>query len=179
VALALNRPQLERQGGAQRMFRGDHPGAWQLGIHGQRLTIATDQVGNKQEQAANPADELSRRERKLANIGDGLLGGPDRCEALFVQPPRQSGKALLQEDLSHRSGSNRCAFLLERSADVVDGIVTFAQRNYLVADFALLGLLARSRAPQGKELWQLATTELVTKHAKCRGRVAEPSRCLG
>ena len=25
----------------------------------------------------------------------------------------------------------------------------------------------------------LATTELVTKHAKCRGRVAEPSRCLG
>src|SRR5262249_24610422 len=179
VAFALNRPQLERQGGAQRMVRGDHAGAWQLGIHGQRLTIETDQVGNEQEQAANPGDELSWRERKLANIGDGLLGGPDRGEPLFVYPPRQSGKALLQEDLSHRSGSNRRAFFLERSADVVDGVVALAQPNHLVADFALLGLLARSRAPHGKELWQLTTTELVTKHAKCRWGVAEPSRRLG
>src|SRR5262249_16130674 len=56
---------------------------------------------------------------------------------------------------------------------------TLAQRNHLVADFALLGLLARSRAPHGKELWQLTTTELVTKHAKCRWGVAEPSRRLG
>src|SRR5262249_22973291 len=124
-------------------------------------------------------DELSRRERKLANIGDGLLGGPDQCETLFVQPPRQSGKALLQEDLSHCSGSKRYAFFLERSADVVDGVVALAQRNHLVADFALLGMLARSRAPHGKELCQLTTTKLVTKHAKCRRGVAEPSRRLG
>src|SRR5215831_9559391 len=68
------------------MLRGDHARTWQLGIHGQRLTVETDQVGNEQEQAANPGDELAWHERKLANIGDGLLGGPDRGEALFVQP---------------------------------------------------------------------------------------------
>src|SRR5215813_5509792 len=64
------------------------------------------------------------------------------------------------------------------SANVVDGVVALPERHDLVADFALLGLLARAGPPHGKEVWELTSTELVTQHAERRCCVAEPARHL-
>jgi hypothetical protein len=49
--------------------------------------------------------------------------------------------------------------------------LTLSQR-----DTALPRLLARSRSPTAKEIWQLTRMELVAKHPKRRGCVAEPVR---
>jgi hypothetical protein len=49
--------------------------------------------------------EFSGAQRKLAYIGNGILGGANRGEALFIEPPRQGGKVLLEENLAHSRGA--------------------------------------------------------------------------
>src|SRR5262245_10228248 len=178
VALALNRPKLQRECGAQRMLGRNQARARQAGVHRQRLGIEANQIGDEQEQAADPGREFPGGWSKSTNVSDGFRGGPNRFEALLIEPTWQGGKALLEENLSHGRGAERRSLFFEHAADVVDGVVALPERHELIADLALLGLLARSGPPDGKELREPTAAEIVTQHAERGRRVAKPLRCV-
>jgi hypothetical protein len=58
VALALDGPELERQRSPQRVARGNRAGARQLGAPGQCIAIQPDQVGDEEEEPAEPGSKL-------------------------------------------------------------------------------------------------------------------------
>ena len=179
MALALDRPQLESQTGAQGMTLRDHACSGQLGAVRQGVAVEPHQVGNEEEQPAHARGELARSERELAHVGDRLNSGANPDRALLVEATRQPRKPLLGEDRGDRFDASRSPLLLEGRTDVVDRVVALAQCNDLLADAALLGLRPRSRSCGGEKLWQLTVAKGVAEHAKGTWFVAEPARRRG
>ena len=175
MALAFDRPQLERQRGAQRMCGWDHARAGQLGALRQRIAVETDQIGNEQEQPAGAGGELVRTEDEVIDICDGLSVGPDPTGTLLIESTRQGRKAFRGQNLAYGGRAQWHPLLLERLADLVDRVVALAQRDDLVMGAALLGLLVPARSCGGEELRQIAAAKVVTQHAEGARRVAEPT----
>ncbi len=140
MALALDRPQLEGDGGAQGVLCGDHLGTRQLGLVGEGVDCQADHVWDEQEEAAEACGELAWQQREAAAIGDGFDGGPGMAWPLVVAASRQSCEAFVLQDLSDCGGAERGPLFLEGSADVVDRVVALAQGNDLLAATALVGL---------------------------------------
>ncbi len=82
------------------------------------------------------------------------------------------------QDLAHRGDAERGLLLAERLADLVDRIVTLAQRHDVLVHAALLGLGAGPRPRAGEELRELAAKG-VAQHAEGSGRIAEAACDLG
>jgi hypothetical protein len=96
VALAFDRPQLERQRGAQRVCGRDHARARQLGAVCERvIAVETHQIGNEQEQPSHPGGELTHCEGEVLDIGDGFGIGTDARGPLLIEPARQGCEAFL------------------------------------------------------------------------------------
>jgi len=117
VALAFDRPQLERQRSPQRMVGRDHARAGKFGGLRQCVALKPHQIGDEQEQSAHPCGELAWAEHEVADVGDSLRIGTDADGTLLVEPARQWRKALCGEHLAHRGGAQRGSLLLERLAD--------------------------------------------------------------
>jgi hypothetical protein len=94
VALALDRPELEGEGGAQRVLGGDHHRAGQLGGAGQGLHLQAYQIRHEQEQPAAARGEARvRNQPEAAHVGHRLRGGCWAPRAFLVQAPGQRGEA--------------------------------------------------------------------------------------
>ena len=176
VALAFDRPQLERQRGPQRMRGRDHARAGQLGSLRQCVAVEPHQIGDEQEQPARSCGELARAEHEVADIGDGLCIGTDPDGTLLVEPARQGRKALGGEHLTHRGGAQRRSLFLERLADLIDRVVALAQGHDLAMRAALLGLLASTRSGRREEFRQRAAAKIMAQHPEGPGRIAEAAR---
>src|SRR5215467_2161608 len=178
VAFALDRPQLEGECGKQPLERRDHLRARQLGTLGERLGIQAHEIGDEQEQTADAGGELTWGKREDAHVSNRLNGWADAGGTLLIEAARQASKALLEEDLAHRGGAQRRSLFFERPTDVVDGVVALPELHDLVADLALLGLLARTPPPHGEEISQSPATKVITEHTERCGRIAEAARHL-
>ena len=179
MALALDRPQLEGDGGAQGVLCGDHFGTGQLGGVGEAVYSQADHVGNEQEEAAEAGGELAWLQGEAATIGDGFDGGPNLVWPLVITASRQAGEAFVLQDLADSGGAERRSLLLERTADVVDRVVALAQGNDLGPAAALVGLRLGALAGGGEEVGQAAVSELVTEDMDGTGRVAEAAGDFG
>ena len=177
MALALDRPQLEGEGGAQGMLGRDHARAGQLGGVGE-ASIQADQVGDEQEEAAEAGGELAWRGRSCGNRRRPRRwaepGGP-----LLVEASGQAGEAFVLQDLADGGGAERRSLLLERTADVVDRVVALAQGDDLRPAAALVGLRLGALAGGGEEVGQAAVSELVAEDMEGAGRVAEAAGGFG
>jgi len=127
IALALDRPELQGQPGAEGVGRGDHPGPGQAGRRGQPRHVEAHQVGEEKEQAAEARREAPRGEREGPDIRDGLRGRPGAGGPLLVQASGQRGEALGLQDLPDRRRTQRAPGFLQSCADLVDGGVLLAQ----------------------------------------------------
>src|SRR5271167_1794193 len=107
--------------------------------------IEPDEVGHKQEEAPAVCGEAAWREGELADVGDGLDGGPRLLHSFLVKTPGQGGEAFLLEHLAHRGGAETQSLVPEDLADLVDGVVLFAQGEDAVVGGRLLGLVLRPR----------------------------------
>ncbi len=180
VALAFDRPQLERQRGAQRVCGWDHVRARQLGAACEGVVaVEAHQIGNEQEQPSPPGGELPLGEDEVLDVGDRLHVGADAEGAFLVEPARQRCEAFLDQHLAYRGGAQRRSLLLERPTDLVDRIVALAQRDDLLVSAALLGLRARARMRGGEEFRKVAVPEGMAQHAEGAGRIAETACDLG
>src|SRR5258708_28644784 len=119
MALALDRPELECEGGAQGVLCGDHPGTGQLGLVGQGVDSQADHVGDEQEEAAEAGGELAWLQREAAASGDGFDGWSDTNWPLVLAPARPPGEAFVPQDLPDCGSAERGSPVLERSAAVV------------------------------------------------------------
>jgi hypothetical protein len=129
MALALDGAQLQRQASAQRVRRGNHPGARQPRYARQRLQVQPGQQRREQKQPAEARVELAWRQRELPHVGHRLGARAHAWGALLVQAPRQGGEAFGLEHFAHGGGAQRQRTLLQRLADLVDGVVGLAQFN--------------------------------------------------
>src|SRR5436190_926539 len=180
VALAFDRPQFERQRGAQRMCGRDHARTRQPGSSRQYVVAAeTHQIGNEEEQPSHPGGELTLGESEFANIGHGFGGGADEDGPLLVEPARQGSEAFRGENLAHRGGAQWHALLLERPTDLVDRVVALAQGHDLFAGTALSRLFARAWMRGGEEFRQFSAAKGVTQYPESSRRIAEAPRDLG
>src|SRR5437879_253005 len=114
-----------------------------------------------------------------ADVGAVFRAGADPRGALLVEPPRQGRKAFLAENLSHRSGAQRCSLILQRLTDLVDRVVALAQRHDLLMGAVLPGLFAPTGVPRCEEVRQLTAAKGVAQHAERPRRVAEASCRFG
>src|SRR5258707_3926235 len=92
MALALDRPQLEREGGAQGLLCGDHLGTRQLGGVGEGVDSKADHVGDEQEETAEAGGELAWLQGEAAAISDGFDSGSDTVWPLVVAASRQTSE---------------------------------------------------------------------------------------
>ena len=113
------------------------------------------------------------------DVGDGLGVGTDADGPLLIEPARQRCKALLGQNLAHRGSAQRRSLLLERLTDLVDRVVTFAQRHDLLLGAALFGLSTRARMRGGEEFRQLAAPKGVAQHTEGPWRITEATGDLG
>jgi hypothetical protein len=173
MALALNGPELEGQGGPQRVAHGNHPRAGQARGLGHRVQLQPHEAGHEEEQAATMRDELARRQRERARIGHGLDRGARPHRAFVVQAARQRCEPLGREELPDRGRTERHLLLLEGRADVVDGVVALAERDDQRVGGRLLGLGAGPARGDGEKGWGGVATKLMAHHPKGPGRVAE------
>ena len=157
----------------------DHARAGQLGAKRQRIAVETYQVGNEQKQPSHPCSELTPSEDEVVDIGDGLGVGTDANGPLLVEPTRQRCKALLGQNFAHRGGAQWRSLLLERLTDLVDRVVTFAQRHDLLLSAALLGLCARAWMRGSEEFRQSPAPKGVAQHTEGTWRIAEATCDLG
>jgi len=173
VALALDGPELEDQGGSQGVGSRDHARAGQLGRRGEGVDPEPDQIGHKEEEPTDVGGEASGRQDERARIGNrfrrwaGLLG------AFFVEAAWQGCEAFGGEHLAHSGGAEVHVLFAERGADLVDGVVAFAQLDDALVGPGLLGLGARAAVGRGEKLGQRAAAELVAEDPEGAGAVAE------
>jgi hypothetical protein len=179
MALALEGPQLQGQARAQGMGRGDHLGAGQAADLGQHVQVQSGQQRQEQKQATAARVKAARGQREPARIGHRLDGGADSNGPLLVQAPRQRGKALGLEHLTHRGGAERQRALLERVADLVDRVIGLAQLDDEIVGGGLLGLMARAGTGGDEELRLGVVAEVVTQNLERAGGVAKGASDLG
>ena len=174
MALALDGPQLERQRAAQRVRRGDHPGAGQLGARGELLELQAHQIGQEQEQATTARGEpRAGLQRELAYVGHGLGDGPQMIKPLLISAARQRREALLTQQLAHRGRAQGRAVLLQGLADLVDRMVLLAQGHGQVVGLGLVRLSARTATGRVEEPRIGIAAELMAQHAEGAGGIAE------
>src|ERR1700682_3555860 len=156
------------------MLWRDHDRTWQVGRLCQRIELQAHQIGHEQEQATAAGHELSsRRERELPHIGHGF---GCRCEprgSVLVQASRQRGEPLGAQQLANGGWAQRHVALLELLTDLVDRVVLLAQSHGQISAPGFLGLLAWPMHRDDEELWIGIAAELMAKHAKGAGAVAE------
>src|SRR5262249_58201569 len=140
VALALDRPELERERCEQSLQGRDPLRARQLGALDQRPGIEANEIGNEQEQAPNAGRKLAWGKRKLAHVGDSLDGWADACGPLVIATAREAGESLCCQHLADGGGTQRRSPRLEFLADFVDRVVALAELHDLLDRPAFLWL---------------------------------------
>src|SRR5262249_21826642 len=169
MALALDRPQLERQRGPQRMGGRHHTRSRKLGGLTPCVAAKPHQIGDEQEQPACPGGEFPRGEHELGNVGNGFHGGTDARGTLRVEAPWQGRETLRGEHFAYGGSTQRCSLLLERLTDLVDRIIALAQGYDLLMGAAFLGLLARAGSCGSKEFRQLVLAKGAAQLPKSSG----------
>ena len=99
VALALNRPELEGQTGAQGVRRRNHLRPGQPGAFRQGVQVQANEIRQEEEEAATPRGEPARRQREGAHIRHRFDERPRPVRAFLVQAARQCREALRLEHL--------------------------------------------------------------------------------
>ena len=179
VALALDRPELERQCGAQCVAGRDHARAREFGAVCQGVAVETDQICDEQEESSDPRGKFPRSKGKAADIGDRFGRWAEAGGPFLVEAPRQRSEAFLGENLAHRGDAERHALLLEGLTDLIDRIVALAQRHDLLMGAGLLRLRLRTGARHGEEFGQLIAAKGMAEHAEGAWGVAEAAGGLG
>ncbi len=110
---------------------------------------------------------------ELAHIGNRFnrssgVGGP-----FPIQTARQWSKAFGFEHLPHRRWAQGALSLVESPADVVDGVILFAQLDDQLASGRLLWLSLRAAARADEELRIGIPAEMVAENMEGTWRVTE------
>ena len=126
VALALDGPELEREGREQRLGCGNGLGAWQRGGGRELRDREPDQVRHEEEEAAAGGDELAGREREAAHVGDRLDGRTEVFGALLVEAPGSGAKPSSRRMSRAAAGVTLQPALGEGVADVLHRVVLLA-----------------------------------------------------
>ena len=79
-------------------------------------------------------------QRKTPDVGNGLGCGLRLIGAFRIQPPRKRGESLLFEDFAHAGGAQGALLFLQGFADLIDGMILFAQLDDQLSSRGLLGL---------------------------------------
>ena len=109
------------------MSRGDHLGSGQLASADHLVKAQRGQGGQKQKQAPVLGAEASRLQAQFPHVGSIGCRRTCPCRPFFITSTGQFGKSLSLEHLAHRHGTARGSVLLERLADVVNGLVLLAR----------------------------------------------------
>src|SRR6266498_2828236 len=118
-------------------------------------------------------DQGTFAQMELAHIGNRFnrssgVGGPFR-----IQPARQWSKAFGFEHLPHRRWAQGALALVESPADVVDGVILFAQLDDQLASGRFFGLSLWAAAWANKEQRIRIPAEVVAKNMEGAWRVTE------
>ena len=96
-----------------------------MGAH--LLQLQVHHVWKKKKQAPAAGDEGTIAQMELAHIGNRFNGCSGVGGPFLIQTTGQWSKAFGLEDLPHRRRAEGALSLVEGSADVVDGVILFAQ----------------------------------------------------
>jgi len=120
MTLALDRRELHREGGEQRVDGRNRLGAGESGIDGESVEAEFDEERQEHEQAANAGLEGGGRELEATHVGAigdlGAHGG----RALVVPAAREPGKSFFAKHLGNRCGTELDVLFSEGVGDVVD-----------------------------------------------------------
>ena len=161
------------------MSRWDHLRTGQTCLIGNRIDAEANQCGDKEEESATPSSKISVDETEDADVGDCLDGWTHALGALLIEPARKSGEALFAEHLANRRGAQGRLRLLQRLADLIDGVIALAEGNDLLAQRGLEQLRSRARLRGHEKGGGRVTTELMTEDAKGARGVSERLSDLG
>lgn len=138
MALAFDRPELQGQRGAERMGRGDHLRARQIGR--QLFQPEPDKLRDEEKQSAAAGRERARLKRKGPGVGHRLHRRSGIIGTLFIQAPGKRSESLLLQHLPHGGRTQGPALFLQGLTDLVDRIVLLAEADDRLSGGRLLGL---------------------------------------
>lgn len=173
VAFALQRPELERQAGAQSVGCRDHLRSGKASSLSEFVELKAEEVWHKEEEAAAAGGELPRSQGEVGAVGDWLDGGPRAVRSFFVEASGQGGKPLLLEHLTDGGGTEPYPLFAEGLADLIHGVILLPERHNAVVGGRLLRLTPGARMGDEEKLGIGVAAELMAEAAERAGGVAE------
>jgi hypothetical protein len=173
VTLALDRPQLEGQGRPQGVAGGNHLRAREPRGLGELGEVEANEVRHEQEEAAAARLDPPGRQGEGAHIRHGFHGGPRPRGPFLVPATREGRKPFGLEHFPHRRRAERQPALREGLADLVHGVVPFAQGDDRVARGRLLGLRSGPAVGGDKEDRGSLAPKLMAHDAEGPRRIPE------
>jgi hypothetical protein len=153
VADAILADELEGQQREDGLDGGDHPGAGQVGAADPSVEPPGDEGRQQDKQSAGTGvGVVEVAEVELSDVGDvGLVGAWDGG-AFVVAAPREPGEAFLAEDLVDGDVADGQSLDGQGLADVVDGVVAFAQGDDAVSGGVAFGGALGAGSGRSEEL---------------------------
>jgi hypothetical protein len=140
---------------------------------GELFELEPEKVRQKEKKASAGGGELPGIQGEVGEVGDRLDGRPRPSGSFLVEASWQGGKPFLLEYLADGGRAEASALFTEDLADLIDGVVLFAQCH----DSGVGGgLLRRPLGPwmgREEELGIGLASELMTEDAEGAGGVAE------
>jgi len=133
----------------------------------------TDEVGDKEKEAAAAGEEAAWRQGKLTRVGDGFNGRPDHRRSFVIAAPGQSREAFGAENFANGGGAQGAVAIFERLADFINGMVLLTELHDEVVGSGLfwlgLGAVARGDEEGGRGV----TAEVVAQDVQGAQGIAE------
>ncbi len=140
---------------------------------GKPCQVEANEIGDEQEESAAPGREGSRGQLEGPSISNWLHGRSGRVGAFLLKTPRKRGESFHLEHFAHCSGTERASPLLQSRADLINGVVPFAEIDNEIASSRLLRLRAWTVARGNKEDRFWVATEVVAENVERSDRIAE------
>jgi hypothetical protein len=158
---------------------GNHLGTGKAGGESEVGEAQVNQLGDKEEQAAELSREGTRSQGEAADIGDRLDGGARAIRAFFVEATRQRGETFGLEDFADGGGAQGKVGGFERVADLINGVIAFAKLDDARASGLFAGLGARAAGRRDEEGGRVVATEVMAEDLEGAGRVAKVASDVG